>query len=108
MQGVVHIGSADTNEIVLADRKISRVHVEVDVLPTGLRVRDLGSKSGTFFQGSRVGTMELPSSGAVLTLGASEIALPPDDAATPLGSSPRERCGRLLGASVVMSPSRRG
>ena len=101
-EGTVRIGSADTNEIVLADRKISRVHIEVEVLPTGLRVRDLKSKNGTFFQGSRVGTMELPIAGAVLTLGASEVAFQPDDPPIPLSASPREQCGRLLGRSIVI------
>jgi DNA-binding NtrC family response regulator len=101
-KGIVRIGSADTNELVLLDRKISRAHVEVEVLPAGLRVRDLRSKNGTFFQGSRVGTVDLPVSGAVLTLGDSEIAFQPDDSPIPLQASIREQCGRLLGRSLIM------
>jgi transcriptional regulator with GAF, ATPase, and Fis domain len=101
-EGIVRVGSADTNEIVLKDPKISRVHIEVEVLPTGLRVRDLHSKNGTFFQGSRVGTVELPIAGAVLTLGASELAFQPDDPPVPVSASVREQCGRLLGRSLAI------
>jgi transcriptional regulator with GAF, ATPase, and Fis domain len=101
-EGVLRIGSADSNDLVLDDRKISREHLEVEILPTGLHVCDLGSKNGTFFQGSRVGTIDLPLAGAVLTLGQSEIAFHPDDEPTPLEASLRESCGRLLGRSAVM------
>jgi two-component system, NtrC family, response regulator GlrR len=101
-EGIFRIGSADTNDIVLKDRKISRVHIEVEALPHGLRVRDLNSKNGTFFQGSRVGTVELPIAGAVLTLGGSELAFQPDDQPNVPSASLREQCGRLLGRSIVM------
>jgi transcriptional regulator with GAF, ATPase, and Fis domain len=101
-EGVLRIGSAESNDLVIDDRKISREHLEVEILPTGLHVRDLGSKNGTFFQGSRVGTINLPLAGAVLTLGQSEVAFHPDDEPTPLGASLRESCGRLLGRSAVM------
>jgi transcriptional regulator with GAF, ATPase, and Fis domain len=101
-EGLIRVGSADTNEVTLEDPKISRVHIEVELLPTGLRVRDLGSKNGTFFQGSRIGTVDLPPSGAVLTLGDSEIAFQPDDPPIPLQASLREQCSRLLGRSLVM------
>jgi DNA-binding NtrC family response regulator len=101
-QGTVRIGSAETNEIALNDKKISRAHLEVEVLPAGLRVRDLQSKNGTFFQGSRMGTVDLPISGAILSLGDSEIAFQPDDHPIPLEASLREQCGRLLGRSLVM------
>jgi transcriptional regulator with GAF, ATPase, and Fis domain len=100
--GVVHLGSAPDNDVVLDDPKISRKHLDVEILPTGLKVRDLGSKNGTFFQGSRVGTVDLPLAGAVLTLGDSEVAFRPDDDPLPLGASLRERCGRLLGKSPAM------
>jgi len=101
-EGTVRIGSAPDNDIVLDDKKISRRHLEVEILPTGLKVRDLGSKNGTFFQGSRVGTVDLPLAGAVLTLGDSEVAFRPDDEPVPLTPSLREQCGRLLGKSVAM------
>jgi len=100
--GLVRIGSAETNDVIVKDSKVSRAHAEVDVLPTGLRVRDLRSKNGTFFQGSRVGTVELPVAGALLTVGSSEIAFQPDDEAIPLLPSLREQCGRLVGRSAVM------
>ncbi len=101
-EGKVRIGSAASNEVVLEDKRISRKHIEVEILPGGLHVRDLHSKNGTFFQGSRIGTVDLPLAGAVLTLGDSEVAFVPDDEPIPQAPSLREHCGRLLGKSTAM------
>ncbi len=101
-EGVVRIGTAESNDLVLDDRRISRTHLEVEVSPTGVQVRDMRSKNGTFFQGSRIGTVDLPLAGAVLTLGDSEVAFHPDDDPVAQPMSLRERCGRLLGKSAVM------
>jgi len=100
--GTIRIGSAAGNDLVLDDPRISRNHLEIDAMPNGLRVRDLGSKNGTFLQGSRVGAIDLPPAGAVLTLGDSELALRPDDEPDPVAISAREQCGRLIGRTEVM------
>jgi transcriptional regulator with GAF, ATPase, and Fis domain len=100
--GIVRIGSAESNDLVLDDRQISRNHLEVEIRPIGLQIHDLGSKNGTFFQGSRIGTVDLPLAGAVLTLGDSEVAFHPDDQPVVHAMSLRERCGRLVGKSVAM------
>src|SRR5262249_1491933 len=84
------------------DAKVSRHHLVLEVRATGLRARDLGSKNGSFYKGSRIGTADLPISGAVLRLGESDLALVPDDADTGLAPSASDRCGRLLGQSEAM------
>jgi hypothetical protein len=48
------IGRGDENEVVLADRGVSRSHAIVDVGGTEPVVRDLGSTNGTFVNGERV------------------------------------------------------
>jgi transcriptional regulator with GAF, ATPase, and Fis domain len=101
-EGSVRVGSGDQCDVALADPRVSRQHLEIEVLPTGLRVRDLGSKNGTFLHGTRIGEVDLAIAGGVLVLGDSELALRPDDVPDPLGPSPRDRCGRLLGTSDVM------
>jgi len=101
-RGVLRVGSADTNEVVLDDRGVSRHHVEIAVATNGLRVRDLGSKNGTRYLGSRIETAELPISGGVLTLGDTELEIRPDDESEALAPSERERCGRLVGRSLAM------
>ena len=100
--GTFRVGSAPGNDLAIVDRKISRHHVELVLSSAGITVRDLGSKNGTFFQGSRVGSVDLPSAGAVLVLGDSEVAVRPDDEEKPLRPSAREQCGRLVGKSEVM------
>ena len=101
-QGSLRIGSAGSNEIVIDDRSVSRHHVEISVTGQGLRVRDLGSKNGTMYLGSRVDSAELPIAGGVLVIGESELELRPDDEGEEIRPSERERCGRLVGHSVVM------
>jgi len=101
-EGVIRLGSAKSNDVVIDDGKVSRHHLVLEVKGTGLRARDLGSKNGTFYRSSRIETADLPISGAVLTIGETELALMPDEPDLGLGPSPRERCGQLLGQSEAM------
>ena len=101
--GVVLVGSAPTNQLVLEDEKVSRQHLAIEVHPDGLRVRDLGSKNGTFFQGSRVEALALPLTGGALHLGDSELTLAPDPVPDHTPPVPRERLGRMVGKSQVMA-----
>src|SRR5262245_35658054 len=100
--GLVRIGSASSNDVVLDDAKVSRHHLLLEIRAQGLRARDLGSKNGTFFQRSRIEAVDLPIGGAVLKLGDTELTLLPDDEPVSVVPSTRERCGRLLGCSEPM------
>ena len=48
------IGAHPSNDLVLASDTVSRFHCELVSEGTGVRVRDLGSKNGTFIDGVRV------------------------------------------------------
>jgi DNA-binding NtrC family response regulator len=50
----VKIGTAADNDLVLADRTVSRHHAEIRITAQGLVVRDLESTNGTFCNGVRV------------------------------------------------------
>jgi DNA-binding NtrC family response regulator len=100
VEGVIRVGSADSNEIVLDDRKVSRHHLLLELKPSGLKARDLGSKNGTFYQRSRIEAADLPASGAVITVGESALRLAPEDADGPITSA--HRCCRLVGKSDRM------
>jgi DNA-binding NtrC family response regulator len=102
VDGTVRIGTAPSNELPLADPKISRHHLEVAFEGEGLRVRDLGSKNGTFYLGSRVDSLQLPLQGATLRIGDDELLLVPDDELQVFPMVARESCGRLVGRSPVM------
>jgi DNA-binding NtrC family response regulator len=69
--GRVRIGSRPLADLVLRDSKVSGIHCEV-VVDEQLRVRDLGSKNGTFLRGVEV-VEAIISPGESLTIGRSQV-----------------------------------
>jgi putative nucleotidyltransferase with HDIG domain len=55
---LLRIGRSPDLEIVLNDTSVSRRHAEIVATDHGWVVRDLGSRNGTFLNGSRVGRLE--------------------------------------------------
>ena len=53
------VGRNEACDLVLDDRKVSAVHVELVATERGVRVRDLGSRNGTFLGDTRVGEVYL-------------------------------------------------
>lgn len=72
--GTATIGAASTCDVVLDDDAVSRRHVELELVPEGVLVRDLGSRNGTFYLGQRVQRM-IVSPGATLRIGATTITV---------------------------------
>jgi len=73
-EGKATVGRAGENDVVVEDRTVSSRHVEVELVPGGVRVRDLGAKNRARFQGSEVTDALLPP-GAVLRLGGAELRI---------------------------------
>ena len=48
------VGRSDTNDVVLADERVSRLHAAFERVADEWLVRDLGSRNGTFVDGDRV------------------------------------------------------
>ncbi len=71
------VGAGNAADIVIDDAAVSRTHVSIELMPEGVRVRDLGSKNGTFYLGQRVETMVL-TLGSRVRIGGAEIAIEPD------------------------------
>lgn len=57
--GVVTLGRTADNEIFCIHKSLSRRHAQIECDGTLVRVRDLGSKNGIFFEGARVEACEL-------------------------------------------------
>jgi len=53
------VGRNEACDLVLDDRKVSAVHMELVATERGVRVRDLGSRNGTFLGETRVGEVYL-------------------------------------------------
>src|SRR5262245_15668246 len=66
--GTTHIGTAAGNHLVLGDRTVSRLHCEVRLDDTAIRIVDLGSTNGTYLDGVRIYEAELRA-GSTLRVG---------------------------------------
>ena len=68
----LRIGRAADNDWVLDDALVSRHHVSISPEAGGVRLRDRGSRNGTFVRGARVHDALLPA-GARFTVGSTEF-----------------------------------
>jgi DNA-binding NtrC family response regulator len=96
----VVLGAHASCDVVLEDPQISRRHAELTACPEGVRVKDLGSTNGTWWQGSRV-TEVVVSSGAALQLGAVSVRVAANDAPL-VPPSERDHFGAMAGSSLGM------
>ncbi len=100
-RGTYCIGKDPHCDLVLTDRGVSRQHLELVVEVDGIRVRDLGSKNGTYLEGVRVHEV-LVGAGALLRVGTTSLRVvtPLDDAK--LTPSAATAYGELYGESLAM------
>jgi hypothetical protein len=88
------IGRASTAEICIDRPGISRRHAELDPRPEGCRLRDLGSRNGTYVDGDRVGAdWRILRDGDRIVLGGEVELVVHDPMATPFTPT----IGRLTG-----------
>ena len=108
-EGVVRLGRDPTNEVVIDDPFVSRVHMEIRILPSGVTVVDLDTKNGTHHQGARIRDLPVKDEVALrlgkqvditVRVGDDAAAAPPP----PAPISPRVRRDNfdLVGASPSM------
>jgi DNA-binding NtrC family response regulator len=95
------MGSAPGVELLVADPAVSRIHAELDPTDTGLWVRDLGSRNGTFVENVRVQAACVPQGGR-LRVGSTDLAVNYGAAPVEIDLWPESRFGALVGSSVTM------
>lgn len=96
----VHVGRDDANDLVLVDTAVSANHCRFERHFGSLRVRDLGSRNGTFVNGVRVDQARLLP-GASLRVGRTELRVVETEGhGNP--SSGGETGSRMVAASAVM------
>ena len=96
----VTVGAASACDLVLGDPQVSRRHAELGVTPEGIRVKDLGSTNGTWFQGTRIGEVVVPP-GATIQFGNTPVRIAVADTPS-LPPSDRDHFGKMAGQSVAM------
>jgi DNA-binding NtrC family response regulator len=100
----VVVGAHGSCDLVLADPQVSRRHAELAIQDGGVRVKDLGSTNGTWWQGSRINEVVVPA-GATVQFGGTPVRVTGADAPT-VTPSERTRFGapgfEMVGTSVAM------
>ncbi|OJH40436.1 FHA domain-containing protein [Cystobacter ferrugineus] len=102
------IGRANDNPICIPDSSVSRRHVLIRRVGGGWTVNDLGSGNGTLMNGEPLSEETPLSSGAVLTLGDTELTFNDASNATmlmPMPSAPPARPARTRTAAAPAAPA---
>lgn len=97
----VVIGSDPSCNLQLDDKSVSRRHASVRQEASGIVVRDLESRNGTFLGGTKVVEAAVPM-GAVLTLGGSAVSVQPRFYTREVEPAETRQFGDLFGESVAM------
>lgn len=98
---VIHIGSADDNDIILSDRAVSRHHAEIHITKQGLLLRDLDSTNGTFIGDLRI-TEAYITPNTDCTFGRTQLAVQYRTEEHHYEISKEDHLGELVGASEPM------
>ncbi|HEY6179005.1 MAG TPA: sigma-54-dependent Fis family transcriptional regulator, partial [Kofleriaceae bacterium] len=96
----VVVGAHASCDLVLVDPQVSRRHAELAAVPEGIRIKDLGSTNGTWWQGTKVGEVVVPS-GATVQFGATAVRISAAEAIA-LPPSEHDHFGAMAGKSVAM------
>ena len=96
----VVVGRNEACDLVLDDRKVSAVHAELVATERGVRVRDLGSRNGSFISDTRVGEVYLTKA-TFLTCGDTMLEFAPSGPEQ-VEVSDMQGFGPLVGASAGM------
>jgi transcriptional regulator with GAF, ATPase, and Fis domain len=95
------VGSGGAVDLRIDDPKISRRHFELVPTADGLRLRDLGSRNGTWILGCRV-TEGLLVGPTTIVAGSSTIEVTPAKSDIPIEVSQTTEFGEAVGTSVAM------
>lgn len=99
--GTLLVGTHADNDLVLRDPAVSKYHLELALVAGGVRVRDLGSESGTLVAGNRIANNVVPS-GTELAIGRTTLQLLGADVSVPASVSERTAFGPAVGKTLVM------
>ncbi len=101
LTGPTSVGSAPDVGMQVVSLTVSRLHAQLELRETGLWIRDLGSRNGTFIEAVRVteGRVEVPGR---VRLGSVVLTVELEPTPSPVELWPSEQFGGLWGRSFVM------
>ena len=94
------VGAHASCDLVLSDPQVSRRHAELSIVTEGIRIKDLGSTNGTWWQGSKIGEVVV-SPGSTVKFGETPVKISANDAPS-LPPSDKDHFGAMAGKSVAM------
>jgi transcriptional regulator with PAS, ATPase and Fis domain len=94
------IGVGEAADFRLKDPGVSREHVRFTLQPNGVRVKDGGSKNGTYLGGARIHEVTLTADTAIVIGGTTLGVSLSSDLELPL--SQNDRFGEAIGTSAIM------
>lgn len=97
----ISLGSAEDNDVVIHDSRVSRYHCRITCEPSGFVVKDLDSTNGTFVGRVRVREAYLKS-GCTLSLGGVEVKFQVFGERVEVTPSARDSFGAVVGRSRRM------
>lgn len=95
------VGTQHDCALILTDERVSRHHLQITTAPGGFLVEDLGSRNGTFYEGSRLDQALVPE-GAALKIGRTLLRIQPRPRAVALEPSQERQFGELVAESLAM------
>jgi transcriptional regulator with PAS, ATPase and Fis domain len=97
----LRVGSGSEARLKLTDPHVSAEHLEIERAQGGFVVKDLGSTNGTWFEGSRIQTAQVPV-GATLKVGESYLRVVAQPEPMEVAPSASRRFGELVAESLAM------
>jgi len=101
LDGRTLLGSSPHVAVSIADRAVSRLHAELETRSDGVWIRDLGSRNGTWVDGTFVIQARVEPAGR-LKLGTTTLALSFEDEPARVPLWPHDRYGPLVARSEIM------
>jgi len=101
VDGEAVIGSHIDCDLVLSDERVSGKHVSIRVADGRYIIMDLGSRNGTWYEGSRVTEVTVPA-GTTLLVARTPIRIEPEAQPLDIPPSQARRFGELVGESLAM------
>ena len=97
----IRVGAGARADLVLSDVRVSGLHFELVVGPSGCVLRDLGSRNGTFVGRTRI-VEAIIADGATIRVGETTLQFEILDQTVTTSLAAADQFGRLLGRSPVM------